>query len=148
MEPPSARGVQARGLLARRCRAEGAGAEGAGAGIRAGRRGLGGDGVMGEAHAARKGSAAAQHGTGIAVPEERRRGVARERASRCRRERRRGAAGAVQGGGGRCVSQVTSWLLGRRTPRGTRGLTEITSVPTGAPGTEHGSQTSQLVRMT
>src|ERR1700749_790146 len=33
-------------------------------------------------------------------------------------------------------------------PRWTRGLTEITSLPTCAPGTEHGSQTSHLVRMT
>src|SRR6201996_5703931 len=39
-------------------------------------------------------------------------------------------------------------LPGRLAPGWAQRLTEITAVPTCAPGTEHGSQTSHLVRMT
>src|SRR5882757_3478097 len=42
------------------------------------------------------------------------------------------------------MGRLPGWLA----PRWAQRLTEITAVPTRAPGTEHGSQTSHLVRMT
>src|ERR1700746_1736200 len=42
------------------------------------------------------------------------------------------------------MDRLPGWLA----PRWAQRLTEITAVPTCAPGTEHGSQTSHLVRMT